>query len=275
MAGSMTGAGLPDPGVDAPEEVVMRLDGVEIKVSIAGEQTRDAVEALGLPAVDPWHIFFLEDVTAGLVSSTPLLDQHLILRARQKSKGADDVTVKLRPGRRSQLGPRWLGMSKTEDGHLESELKVEEDWAGERRSLAISLTAERPDGLVAALAAGDGGVSTLLTEDQQRFVEQCSGLRVDLDVLSPLPPVSAMRWPTFTVPGHGGADLEIRAERWTVLSLDFLELSISVGIDEAEDAQRALHDFVASKHLRAAVGEAKTSQVMQVLVASAAALTPS
>ena len=87
----------------------MRLDGVEVKVNVDAGQTQAAVQALELPAVPPWQIFFIEDVTTGLVSSTPLLDQHLIIRARQKADGADDVTVKFRPGRRSQLGTSLVG----------------------------------------------------------------------------------------------------------------------------------------------------------------------
>lgn len=251
----------------------MRLDGVEVKVNVAADQTQAAVQALGLPDVAPWQIYFIEDVTTGLISSTPLLDQHLIIRARQKAKGADDVTVKFRPGRRSQLGPRWLDLETTKDGDLEAELKVEEDWAAGRRSLGISLTAERPDGLVAAAVDG-GSVSALLTQDQRALIEECAGARVNLDVLTLLPAISAMRWPSFTVPGPGGAPLKVRAERWTIHPLDFIELSIAVDVDSAQASQKALEDFVAGKGLTAAAGEAKTSQVMQVLVASAAASKP-
>jgi len=247
----------------------MRLDGVEVKVNVDADQTQAALQMLDLLPVDPWQIFFIEDVTAGLSSSTPLLDEHLIIRARQKTQGADDVTVKFRPARRSQLGSRWLGMKKTKDGDLRSELKVEEDWASGRRSLGISLTAERPDGLVAA-AADQGGVAALLTHDQRELIDQCAGARVNLDVLSPLPAVSAMRWPAFTVPRPGGEDLKVRAERWTIHSLDFLELSIAVAVDEAQACQSALEDFVAGKGLQVSAAEAKTTQVMQLLVATAA-----
>lgn len=247
----------------------MRLDGVEVKVSVEADQTQAAVEALSLPDVPPWRIFFIEDVAPGLISSAPLLDAHLIIRARQKAQGADDVTVKFRPGRRSQLDARWLNMTKTKEGDLKSEFKVEEDWAGERRSLAISLTAERPDGLVSA-AGSEGGVSALLTKGQRQLIDQCAGVRVNLDALNPLPAVSAMRWSAFAVPGPNGRELQVRAERWTVGSLDFLELSISVDVTGAEAAQRALAEFVAVKGLQAATGEAKTSQVMALLVATAA-----
>ena len=249
----------------------MRLDGVEVKVNVDAGQTQAAVEALELSAVHPWLISFVEDVTPGLVSSTPLLDQHLIIRARQKADGADDVTVKFRPARRSQLTPRWMAMKKTKDGDLGAELKVEEDWASGRRNLGISLTAERPHGVVAA-AADERDLTQLLTQDQRQLIEHCAGAQVNLEVLSPLPAVSAMRWPAFTVPGPDGGALKVRAERWTIPSLDFLELSIAVDLNTAEASQRALEDFVVSKGLQAATGEAKTSQVMQVLVATAANL---
>jgi hypothetical protein len=178
-------------------------------------------------------IFFVEDVTTGLCSATPLPDQHLIVRARQKTKGKDDVTVKFRPGRRSQLTDSWLATTKDTDGDLDSELKVEEDWAGERRMLSISLTAERPKGLVAAVAAGERRIGALLSHDQRRLIDECAGTLVNLAALTMLPAVSAMRWTTFAVAGPGGPELDVRAERWTVQDLDFLELSIAVEVQAA------------------------------------------
>ena len=250
----------------------MRLDGVEVKVNLDGHQTAAAVKALGLPDVPTWSIFFVEDIMTRLGSSAPLLDHHLIIRARQKTNGKDDVTVKFRPGRRSQLAARWLAMAKSTDGDLEAELKVEQDWAGERRSLAVSLTAERPDGLLAT-AANEGGVAALLTDDQHQLIDECAEVRVNVDVLTMLPAVSAMRWPTFAAPGPAGSELKVRAERWAVSSLDFLELSIAVGVDDAEAAQDALEAFVDSKGLQMTHGEAKTSQVMQLLVEQGASAT--
>jgi len=65
----------------------------------------------------------------------------------------------------------------------------------------------------------------------------------------------------------------VRAERLAVSSLDFLELSIAVGVDVAEAAQDALEAFVDSKGLQMTHGEAKTSQVMQLLVEQGASAT--
>ena len=113
----------------------MRLDRVEIKVSFDRETTSDAVEALGLRArSDPWQVHFCEDVTVG-TPDTPLLDLGVVLRARVRPDGDDDVTVKLRPCQGSQLPARW-----TEERHR---LKVEADWAGDRHVLAVSF-AKKP-----------------------------------------------------------------------------------------------------------------------------------
>ena len=249
----------------------MRLDGVEVKVSLDGDQTAAAVRALDLADGTPWKIFFAEDVTTGLCSATPLLDQHLIVRARQKTHGKkDDVTVKFRPGRRSQLSDSWLAMTETSDGNLDAELKVEEDWADQRRVLSISLTAERPEGRVAAVAAGERDIRALLTDDQRRLIEECAGTSVNLGALTMLPAVSAIRWPSFAVPRPDGPSLDVRAERWIVHDLDFLELSIAVEVASAPTAQADLLDFVARKGLRPSAGETKTSQVLQRLVAEAA-----
>jgi hypothetical protein len=249
----------------------MRLDGVEVKVSLDSDQTAAAVRALDLANGAAWKIFFAEDVTTRLCSATPLLDQHLIVRARQKATGKDDVTIKFRPARRSQLTDSWLATTETGDGQLDSELKVEEDWAGQRRVLSISLTAERPDDRVATVVAGQRGIRALLTDHQERLIEECAGAFVNLATLTMLPAVSAVRWPTFAVPGpDGGPALDVRAERWTVHDLDFLELSIAVEVEAAQAAQAALIAFAERKGLQPSTGEAKTTQVLQRLVAEAA-----
>ena len=98
-----------------------------------------AVRILGLPAVPPWQIFFVEDVTTALGSIIPLSDHGLIIRARQKTKGNDDVTVKFRPGRRSQLSNAWLATTKTTDGDLKAELKPRQRLPGHVRRPANAL----------------------------------------------------------------------------------------------------------------------------------------
>jgi hypothetical protein len=82
-----------------------------------------------------------------------------------------------------------------------------------------------------------------------------------------LPPVSAARWKTVDLAPPG---LSLRAERWSVDTLDFLELSIAVPLDEAPGKQSALTDFVGSVGLHVDPDqETKTRQVIDHLVAAA------
>jgi hypothetical protein len=129
----------------------MRLDRVEIKVNLSGDQAMSVVERLELPSADqPWQIYFCEDVARGVSAAIPLKEAGVILRARHRPDRKDDSTIKLRPGRRSQLTDYWLEAEEGEDW----ELKVEADWSGGRRVLAISNTADRPDNVV--VDAGHG-----------------------------------------------------------------------------------------------------------------------
>jgi hypothetical protein len=238
----------------------MRIDGAEIKVTFADGQVEDAIRALELPAAPPpWQIYFCEDLTEGVSPATPLLDAGVILRARDKA-GSSDTTVKLRPCRRSQLTDSWLAMKKDGD----QELKLEADWAGDRRLLAASLSADRRGDLVARGVREGREVTGLFTAEQRDFLRDCASIRVNLATLTVLPGITAVRWKTVEAAPPG---LDLRAERWTVGGLDFLELSTVAGIDEAPARQAALADYVRS--LGVPVGadqEAKTGQVLRVLV---------
>jgi hypothetical protein len=240
----------------------MRLDSVEIKATIGRDQVDDAVEKLNLePDRPPWSIYFCEDVVAAVSTGTPLLDAGVVLRAR-KRPGRDDATIKLRPCRRSQLTNHWL-RAKEGDGW---EFKVEADWAGPRRVLAASLTADRSQRVIAAVGAGERPVQDLFTAEQRDFLHDCAGVAINLDTLTTLPPVAASRWDPFAVQ-TGSSKLEIRAERWTVGPLDFLELSIVASADDAERDQAALTEYLQSLGFTPdANQDSKTHQVLHYLV---------
>jgi hypothetical protein len=240
----------------------MRLDSVEIKATIGRDQVDDAVEKLNLePDRPPWSIYFCEDVVAAVSTGTPLLDAGVVLRAR-KRPGRDDATIKLRPCRRSQLTNHWL-RAKEGDGW---EFKVEADWAGPRRVLAASLTADRSQRVIAAVSAGERPVQDLFTAEQRDFLHDCAGVAINLDTLTTLPPVAASRWDPFAVQ-TGSSKLEIRAERWTVGPLDFLELSIVADADDAERDQAALTEYLQSLGFTPdANQDSKTRQVLHYLV---------
>jgi hypothetical protein len=237
----------------------MRLNGVEIKVSIGGPEVATALDALGLGGNGQQRrIGFIEDSTVGVV--LPLFHQGVVLRVRQVDGDEDDSTVKLRPCRRSQLTERWLG-EKRGDGW---KLRVEEDWAGSRRVLAASCVSDLPQGRIASARAGTDPVRRLFTEGQRRFLSDCAGIQINLDALTLLPPVTATRWEGVRVRGVE----DVVAERWTIDHLDFLELSIKKDtVEEAQPAQDELEREIRALNLeRDDENESKTERVLAHLV---------
>jgi hypothetical protein len=237
----------------------MRLDSVEIKVTFEHD-VEGAIKKLGLASGRPrWNIYFCEDVVAGTSSGTPLLDARVVLRAREKPGSRDDTTIKLRPCRRSQLTDPWLGSQEGNDW----EFKVEADWAGDRRVLAASHTVDHSEGFLAARRSRTVSVSELFSKEQRDFLRDSTAY-INFDTLTVLPPVAAIRWDPFRMEVGGG--LKVRAERWSVDHLDFLELSIVADLDEAEERQQALTGYVKSLGLSVSADESKTGRVVNHLV---------
>jgi hypothetical protein len=238
------------------DRAATRLDGVEVKLTLAGDQVDQAVQTLELPPDRPaWRIHFCEDVTEAVRTGPPLLDLGVVLRARRRPGEPDDTTIKLRPCRRSQLTGRWPTATKGNGWELE----VQADWAGDHRVLAVSMTADRPGDVIAGVADG-APVRSLFVDDQLDFLRDCHDARINLDALTLLPPVTARRWKRVAAAPTG---LEVRAERWTVDDLDFLELSVVAEPGDALRAQQALTGFVDSLGL--AVEPLQTTKTRQVL----------
>jgi hypothetical protein len=234
----------------------MRLDGVEIKVSLAGSRVDQALEALGLGDGQPRSISFLEDATVGV--ELPLLGQGIVLRVR-RTGDEEDSTVKLRPCRRSQLTTEWTSEEEGDGWRL----RVEEDWAATRRSLATSCVSDLTEGRIDAVRAGTAPVRRLFGEGQRRFLRECAGMRIELDALTLLPAVAATRWEDVRV---GDVD-EVVVERWTLDDLDFLELSIrKKSVEKAQSAQRKLEQELADRGLERDDDTSKTERVLRHLV---------
>jgi hypothetical protein len=148
----------------------MRPESVEIKVTLAGSNVDKAITRLELPPGKGWCILFCDDVTAGVAPLTPLLNIGVILRVRKKSDANGDSTVKLRPCRWSQLSEDFFNNRK----NGQTQLKIEADWAGPKRTLATSLTMEWEDDRVDALRSGKLAAADLFDKEQWRFLQQCS-----------------------------------------------------------------------------------------------------
>lgn len=242
----------------------MKPESIEIKATVVGADVAKAVSALELSDGKQWRITFCEDVTRGVTPSTPVLDVGVVLRVRAKSGTKGDSTVKLRPCRWSQLSEDFFANRETDEG----ELKIEADWAGARRTLAASLTADWDDDRLAAVRSGDLPPASLFTAEQQRFLETCSPSPVNLGAVTVLADIAATRWKEFSAE-VGGSELSCRAERWVIDgAFDFLEVSIASDLERAEQDQAALHYFLAGRSLTVEQNQDnKTQRVLNYLVA--------
>jgi hypothetical protein len=231
---------------------------IEIKVNLAAVDA--AVQRLGLGKGKARSVWFLEDLTPGLASSTPLLAAGVIARLRTTDGSDDDSTVKLRPCRWSQLAPEWT----TSDEHGDRQYRIEADWSGARRALAASYESSLDSGTVVE-AVESGAVASLWDASQQQFVDDCADVGVNLAALTPLGPVAATRWKNVDL---GGA--EVDAERWELDGLDFLEVSIRVAAPAPDASARQLELEQVLRDLGATFAvdqQPKTSLVLERLVA--------
>jgi hypothetical protein len=238
--------------------VAMRLDGIEIKVTIGAEQVRAAKQALTLSNDDGRRrkLYFCEAAPPSGSQALPLLDHGVILRLRQNSGAKDDSTVKLRPFDQARLTPRWLEAGK----HDSWEFKVEGDWVGDRRVVAASLVADQEQ--VKDVGREEAPPSTVFSAEQAQFLWDCAPVQVSLDELRVLGPVDAIRWKNVRL-----GDFEAVAEQWDVDdAMRFLEASILVRPDQAVEAQQGFVRAIAAKGLEPdRTQETKTRMVLEHL----------
>ncbi|MGD9961325.1 hypothetical protein [Nocardioides sp.] len=232
---------------------------VEIKVTLEEQQLADALAALDLRKASALTVFFLDDIAPGM--TLPLLAAGVILRVRVQEGGDEgDATVKLRPCRGSQLVDGWLAAEQRAD----LDHRIEQDWAGDRHVLAASLQADLTEGTIGRLQVGGPPPDDLLSADQAAYLAACSGIPLTPAGLTTLGPVAATRWKT--VRGPGLDELDLRAERWTVAGLDFLELSLKTDETTAPQARHALEAALDAIGLMPdATQETKTRRVLEAL----------
>lgn len=238
----------------------MKLDGVEIKVTVAGGQVPEAVERLDLGDASRLTIWFYDRTTPRRRLS--LFAAGVVIRVRSDDDGRDgDSTVKLRPCPPGRLTGRWL-VGFEEDG---LKYRLEEDWAGDRHVLAASLQADLTRQQLAQVTDRTTLPADLLTGAHGELLADCGpDVPVTPSELTRLGPIDATRWKKVREPGFGA--LDARAERWVVGGLDFLEVSIKVQEGEAEAAGQQLWDAMAGTRLSLDPSqEAKTSRVLELL----------
>ena len=245
---------------------------VEIKVTVAsaatgGQAVAEAISLLGLDEEGAQRsIWFLEDCTPGLRMPLPLLESGVIVRLRQEADGSGDSTVKLRPCRRSQLRRSWDGDARGQDW----EHRIEQDWAGARRTLAASCVAEVSERQLSDAVNGKATWRSVLHAKQEEYLEDCADLRINADGLVALGPITATRWKGIDIAEHDAV-----AERWTIDALDFLELSIreSDGPTKAVATQASFESALRDRNIPVVEGETKTRTVLDYLARARADLS--
>jgi hypothetical protein len=217
------------------------IHSIEIKANVEGG-VADALSVLGLDATPSIkrQIWFAER-RSDSDAEAPLLSAGVIVRFRS-GEGPDDSTVKLRPCTESALVDRWSDPFGT-DGF---KYRIEGDWSGQRRVLSASAVTSFGQGVLAA-SIGAGDTAAAISDLQRDFVRTCGARAGSIDGLTVLGPIASTKFEEVKLNG-----LEVNAERWTVLDLDFLELSIRV---KARDGERA-HAFEARAEKRQAKLEA-------------------
>jgi len=227
---------------------------VELKFTIDNDVER-ALRKLDPKDDSKRQIWFLEDDTPGLRKPRPLGRASVVARLRTGKK-RDDSTIKLRPARESQLVEPWS--TSFEDGG--QEYRIEQDWAGSRRSLAASCVAEFPPGTLEPLIAASR-LTPAFDGKQLRFLHDCAGIPVTLAALRPLGPIKSVQWKDHDLDG-----ISVNLERWTVGPLDFLEVSAraAAGADtDPEKLQRRIQD--ALNRLRLKIADEQVTKTQAVL----------
>ena len=233
----------PDPHASSSANPFAATTGVEIKMTVRGDQEMKAVRLFRLDRslAEERSIYFFD------ARKLTLFDNGLILRARQLKDGADDSTVKMRPVEPTKVASEWT----KEDG-----FKLEADVIGPKIIRTASLGHPRKRGEIKDVAAGARKIKELFSKRQETFIETFCPITVGLGDLHVLGPIEALRW-QFKSPKLSS---EITAEEWHIPDgTDLLELSIKV---DPKDALKARDEF--EKFLRDAgvanegVQEAKT-----------------
>ncbi|MER7778651.1 hypothetical protein ABTZ21_27205 [Streptomyces sp. NPDC096191] len=247
----------------------MDLLPTEIKVNVEGD-VEAALSALGgsRSPMTTRRIWFAEERNGVAEGRMPLLDGGVIVRFRMGGS-PDDLTVKLRPCTRAQLVGRFSAPFEAEPFRY----KIEEDWSGNRRVVAASLTHAHPPGALADAVKPGADPAASIDAVQDQFLHACAP-DVRPDGLVALGPVHSTK--ADDVPLD---DLKVDLEAWSVAGLRFLEVSTRVhpeGEDDlekftarAERKQRELEDAVRGRGVE--LSEHTDGKTRRVLTALAAA----
>jgi hypothetical protein len=179
MAKTKASAPLLTPELEELLGLVGDADSVELKLTVPDEDRRSAARALGIDALDARirQVFFFDTPDLGLDRAG------VVVRARRTQGAPDDNVVKLRPVVPSQL-PEHL--------RARPDFVVEVDAMPGAFVCSGSFKGEAKAS-VAEVAAGKQPIRKLFSKPQRAFFAEHAPDGVDLDDLSILGPVHALK----------------------------------------------------------------------------------
>jgi hypothetical protein len=229
---------------------------VEIKANASGSHAKTAADRFDLSDKNGAArlIWFLESRRGIEEGRLDLLDHGLILRLRSIEHDPDDTTVKLRSKGAPTIPEAWLPSFKV----------IEGDWAGDQHLISASFTEKVGSDRIEEATRQGGNISRAFSAEQEDYLSHAHQPPIDLDAeLQSLGPIQGRKWSSLETDDFPH---EIRAERWEIDELQFLEFSIRVDWDEAEEAQRGLHCRLADRGVDlSGLDEPKTTLVLRHL----------
>lgn len=208
---------------DAQPHATAAVAGVEIKVTVRGDQELKGIRAMELDedTAEVRVVYFFD------MPGLDLFNAGVVLRARLVKGDADDSTVKIRPVEPGRISQAWADTPG---------FKIEADQTGDRVVSSASLTVVQKRDEIDAVAKGKRPIRKLYSSEQERLLREFSPRPVDLSVLKVLGPIRALRWKTK----HDRFPYELSSEEWRLPNgEDLLEVSIKAKPDQAVDARQA------------------------------------
>ncbi len=215
------------------ESKIEGADKVEIKITVTGNDEERAYEALDIKSRDAARrdIYFFD---------TPQLTLNkagVVLRVRAIEDDDNDSVVKIRPVDPNKVDEIWKAAAG---------FKIEADSVGDKVVMSASLKAKQKKSVIGKVENGKHAISELFSKKQKEFLAEFYDSPLDLNDLTILGPVRALR-----------ADIErpamaykLTAEYWTLPDdSHLLELSIKCPPEEAVVAREVFEAFLAGHGL--------------------------
>ncbi|MBK7590274.1 MAG: hypothetical protein IPI27_02715 [Betaproteobacteria bacterium] len=162
-------------------QAVAGAERIEIKATIPNHQIGPALRRFGLTAKNDEERFIYFFDTPEL----DLLGAGIIARARRVVGDEHDSTVKFRPVDPADVGHKWR---KYRDFKIEADASE----TGMVKSASFSMPVAK--GLIKRVAAGNRPIERLFTAEQEAFLADMAGRKLDFSKLAVLGPLLAQRW---------------------------------------------------------------------------------